>query len=101
MTVLLVLGPHVFEILPLNYQSLDRTTSATWASIPRFGGRAAKQFTGLGADDLTTISGLMFPEEFGGRGQYEAIRATQGLGIPVMMLGFGAARAESVHTVSL
>ncbi len=89
MSVLMALGPHIFEILPLNYQELERTTSVTWASVPRFGGYAARQFTGLGADDSTVISGLMFPEEFGGRGRYEAIRGTQGLGVPVMMIGFG------------
>lgn len=90
MSVLLVLGPHVFEILPLNYQQLERTTTANWASIPRFGGRAARQFTGYGGGDGLTISGLMFPEEFGGRARFEAIRATQGLGIPFMMAGLGA-----------
>jgi len=90
MSALLALGPHIFEILPLNYQELDRTSTAAWASIPRFGGRAARQFTGLGEGDGMTISGVIFPEEFGGRAQYEAIRFTQGLGVPLMMVGLGA-----------
>ena len=87
---LLRLGNHSFEIIGLNYQSLSRTTTAHWVPIARFGGKAAKQFTGKGADDKATISGLLFPEEFGGREEYEAIRLTQGQGRPVMMVGFGA-----------
>lgn len=90
MSVLLILGPHIFEILPLNYQELDRTTTANWVSVSRFGGRAARQFTGFGEGDNLTISGVLFPEEFGGRAKYEAIRATQSLGIPIMMVGLGA-----------
>jgi len=90
MNALLRLGPHTFSILPLNYQQLERETVAKWPSVPRFGGMAARQFTGLG-DNSTTISGLIFPEEFGGRSQYEAMRITQSLGMPVMMAGLGAA----------
>ena len=37
-----------------------------------------------------TISGLLFPEAIGGRADYEAIRATQGLGIPVTLVGMGS-----------
>lgn len=89
MTTLLALGPHQFEIIGLNYQSLQRETKAHWASIERFGGYAARQFTGLGPDS-TTISGLLFPDELGGWNEYEAIRATQAQGRAVMMVGFGA-----------
>lgn len=89
MTALLCLGPHIFEIAPLNYQQIERETVAVWASMPRFGAQAARQFTGLG-DDSLTISGLIFPEAIGGRSAYEAIRGTQGAGVPVMMVGKGA-----------
>lgn len=89
MSALLGLGPHVFTIIGLNYQQLERETTATWATIERFGGQAARQFTGLGPDS-TTINGLLFPDELGGRGGYEAIRASQSAGRPLMMIGFGA-----------
>ena len=84
---LLALGPHVFELLPLNYDTIERETAAMWASVPRLGGRPSRQFTGLGEDPLL-ISGAMFPAEFGGRDEYEAIRATLALGLPVPMIGF-------------
>lgn len=95
MSALLQLGPHTFSILPLNYQQLERETVAKWASVPRFGQMAARQFTGLG-DDSTTISGLIFPEEFGGRTEYEALRLTQAAGVPVILAGMGAASLARV-----
>jgi len=87
---LLALGPHIFEIVGLNYQKLERESQAVWPAIKRFGGHAARQFTGLGPDSQT-VNGLLFPDEFGGRGEYEAIRATQSRGSPVMMVGFSGA----------
>lgn len=95
MTALLALGPHIFEILPLNYQRLEKETVAEWASVPRFGTTSARQFTGLG-DDSMRIDGLLFPHEFGGRAEFEAIRATQAAGVPVMMAGMGAATAVRI-----
>lgn len=85
---LMALGPNIFSVLPLNYQRLERETEARWTSVPRLGVRPARQFVGFG-DDPLVISGVLFPEEFGGRLQFEAIRATQALGLPVMMIGFG------------
>ncbi|WP_336798862.1 phage tail protein [Kaistia sp. MMO-174] len=95
MNALMALGPHVFEVLPLNYQELERTTEAVWASIPRLGTRPARQFVGYG-DDVLVISGVLFPEALGGRGAFEAIRATQAAAEPVMLVGFGT---ESVGRV--
>ncbi|HOV04217.1 MAG TPA: phage tail protein [Hyphomicrobiales bacterium] len=91
---LLALGPHIFEIAPLNFQQIERETEALWPAIPRFGGRPGAQSVGFGEGRMT-ISGLLFPDEFGGRAEFEAIRETQGKRRPVMMLGWattGAAR---------
>lgn len=84
---LLALGPHMFEIAPLNFQQIERSTEALWPTISRFGGRPGRQFTGYG-DDRLTISGLLFPDEMGGRAEYEAIRVTQAAAQPVLMLGW-------------
>ncbi len=86
-TPLLALGPHIFEIAPLNFQQIERSTEALWPSISRFGGRPGRQFTGYG-DDRLTITGLLFPDEMGGRAEYEAIRVTQAAANPVLMLGW-------------
>ncbi|MEN5279275.1 phage tail protein [Brucella sp. TWI432] len=86
-TPLLALGPHIFEIAPLNFQQLERSTEALWPSISRFGGRPGRQFTGYG-DDSMTISGLLFPDEVGGKAEFEAIRVTQAAAQPVTMMGW-------------
>ena len=84
---LLALGPNMFEIAPLNFQSIERTTEAVWAAIPRFGAAPGRQFTGYGEDPIR-ISGLLFPDELGGRGEFEAIRLTQQAARPVTMMGW-------------
>ncbi|WP_273792368.1 phage tail protein [Brucella anthropi] len=84
---LLALGPHIFEIAPLNFQQLERQTEVRWPTIKRFGGRPARQFTGYG-DDKIEISGLLYPDEFGGRSAFEAIRVTQAAALPMLMLGW-------------
>ena len=84
---LLALGPHIFEIAPLNFQQIERVTEPKLPAIARFGGRPGRQFTGLGEDPIT-ISGLLFPEELGGRAELEAVRATQAAAQPVLMIGW-------------
>jgi len=87
MTPLLALGPHIFEIAPLNFQRIERETEVKWPAIARFGGRPGRQMTGFGEDPIR-ISGLLFPEEFGGREEFEALRATQLAARPVIMAGW-------------
>lgn len=87
---LLALGSHIFEVAPLNFQSIERATQVKWPAIPRFGNRPGRQFTGYG-DDPMTISGKLYPEELGGRDEFEAIRATQRAAQPVMLIGWAAA----------
>jgi hypothetical protein len=84
---LLALGPHIFEIAPLNYQKLVTEVEVKWPAIARFGGRPGRQFTGYGEDPIV-ISGLLFPEELGGREELEAVRITARAALPVMMLGW-------------
>lgn len=87
MKPLLSLGPHIFEIAPLNFQRIERETEAKWPAIARFGGRPGRQFTGFGEDPIT-ITGLLYPDELGGRDEFEAIRATQAAARPVVMTGW-------------
>lgn len=87
MTPLLSLGPHIFQITELNFQSVKRSTEAKWPAIARFGTYPGRQFTGFGEDTID-IEGLLFPEEFNDREQYEALRATQAGRRPVSLLGW-------------
>lgn len=89
MTPLLSLGPHVFQVTALNYQSMTRVTEAKWPAIARFGTYPGRQFTGFGEDSVT-IEGLLFPHEFDDREHYEALRLTQAAKRPVTMMGWAA-----------
>ena len=84
---LLALGPHIFQIDRLNYQQIERSVEAIWASIPRFGGAPGRQFVGYG-DDSIILSGLLWPEEFGDRSDFEAVRTTLKAANPVLMIGW-------------
>lgn len=90
MTPILAIGSHIFEIFPLSLQKIDERTRASWPVINRFGRGGARQFVGLGEDEFE-VSGLYFDEEFGGHADYMALKATQKLGKPVDLLGWGEA----------
>ncbi len=92
MTPLLALGPNVFETLPMTLQKIEEESRALWPGVHRFGVGPARQFTGLGESQMT-IEGLIFNQEFGGYGDYLALKETQRLGQPVDMIGWGAAAA--------
>lgn len=93
---MLALGDHVFEVIGLNYLELVRQTEARWPAQPRFGGQTARQFTGLGENPIR-LRGTLFPEELGGRNEYEALRATQIKGEPVMMVGMENDNEGRIH----
>lgn len=86
---LLAIGPHIFDIFPLNLQKIEEETTASWPTVNRFGAGPARQFTGPG-DATLKIEGLCFNEEFGGYEDYLALKATQKAGIPVDVIGWGS-----------
>lgn len=97
---LLALGPHVFEIAPLNFQKIERETTVNWPAIARFGQRPGRQMTGFGEDPIS-ISGLLFPEELGGRAEFEALRATQAAARPVTMMGWATDAGQTARVYGL
>lgn len=93
--MILSLGPHVFDILPVNLQSIERALVMNWPAISRFGGAPARQYVGEGEHTIR-LTGLVFPEAFGGYEEYEALRATVLAAQPVIMLGLGAGLVGTV-----
>lgn len=89
MPPLLAIGPHVFEIFPLNLQKIEEELKINWPAIARFGVAPARQFTGLGESSMK-IEGLCFNEEFGGIENYRALQVTARAGRPVDIIGWGA-----------
>lgn len=66
---LMTLGMFVFSIDSALYDSLTRSREWRHATAERFGARAASQFVGPGADNVT-ISGMIVPEI---AGRYSAL----------------------------
>jgi hypothetical protein len=95
MSALLAVGPYVFSILPLTLQRIEEETSSSWPAINRFGVGPARQYTGPG-DSTLKIEGLFFNEEFGGQGDYLALKAIQSAAQPVMVIGWGAGAAFAI-----
>ena len=91
---ILAIGPHIFAALPLSIQTIKETTKVNWPAVNRFGVGPARQFTGRGEDELE-IEGLYFHHEFGGHGEYLALKSTQGLGKPVEVIGWSVAGAAA------
>lgn len=97
---LLALGRHIFEIAPLNFQEIERTTTIKWPAIGRFGSRPGRQFTGYGEDPIT-ISGLLYPEELGGRDELETLRETGRAARPVPMIGWAGSDAMAAKVFGM
>lgn len=100
MSVLLAIGPHIFESLPLSLQKIAEKTKADWPANKRFGKGPARQFTGRGEDEFE-IEGLYWDADWGGHGDYLALKATQLAGQPVELIGWaaGGAAAQVFGTV--
>ncbi len=86
MSALLALGPHIFEIAPLNYQKLQKKSAFRHAEMARLAREPARQFVGPGSATVS-ISGLMFPDSLGGYEEYRAVERTARTGRPLMMVG--------------
>lgn len=95
------LGGNVFEVIGLNFQSIDTESESVWAEFARFGLEDGAQFTGH-RRTLQTIRGLLFPAAFGGLSDYDGIRAAQraGRAVPLIRMGRGFA-ARVLGTVTI
>jgi phage protein U len=83
--IMMKLGPYSFGLQTAAYQEFQRSTAYTWAAQARFGKFNTLQATGPGDDGLT-LSGVVFPEHFGGTGQLDAMRALAELQQPQALI---------------
>jgi len=90
--MLMALGPITFEIAPLNPQSTDRTTQASWVEKSVVGRRPPLEFTGDGPETIR-IDAKLFPEKFGGLSSLATLDTMRASGVPhVLMRGDGVPR---------
>lgn len=85
------LGDYMFSLDTAAFQQLQRETAYRWAVLNRIGRAPARQFTGLG-DDQITLNGVIYPHFRGGLGQLGLLRASAARGEPLALV-YGFERA--------
>jgi phage protein U len=88
MAALMIIGQHLFQAVGLNGQEIETTTEANWVDVPRFGMVDGAQMHGFSRPEMS-IRGVLFPDQLGGLPDYEALKASQGLGRPLPLLRMG------------
>lgn len=83
--VVAALGPFAFEAHGFGLTDISRSTDTGWASIQVAGGMNRLQWTGGDSDSLT-ITGVLFPQAFGGLASLTGLRATAEAGQPLMFV---------------
>lgn len=83
--IMMQLGPFQFGLQTAAYQEFQRSTAYTWAAQARFGQDDTLQSTGPGEDTIT-LTGIVYPEHWGGTGQLDAMRALGGQAIAHTMV---------------
>ncbi len=86
--VTMALGPFMFHAHGFGYTDLGRELRVPWAQLETAGRFHALQWTGP-TEDVVTVNGVLFPQEFGGQGTLEGIRLAGRLGIPLPLFTLG------------
>lgn len=86
----MALGPFMFRAHGFGYSGLGRTLDTGWAAVETAGGLDALQWTGPRSETLT-ITGVLFPQEFGGIGTLEGLRLAASSGVAMNLVSLGGA----------
>ena len=86
--VSMALGPFLFRAHGFGYTKLERKLDTSWAEIETVGRMNALQWTGP-RQDVVSINGVLFPQEFGGTASLEGLRLAAQSGIPLMLVSLG------------
>lgn len=83
--VTMALGPFKFRAHGFGYVGLGRKLDTTWAEIETAGRLNALQWTGPRSETVS-ITGVLFPQEFGGDGTLDGLRLAAQSGVPLMLV---------------
>jgi phage protein U len=86
----MALGPFVFQAHGFGFTGLQRKLDTSWAELETVGRMNALQWTGP-RSEAVTVSGVLFPLEFGGQRSLEGIRLAAVNGVPLMLVSLGGA----------
>lgn len=71
--MLMCIGASVVEVYPLNFENVDRKSTASFAEKSVVGRRPLLEAVGEG-EETFELSGKLFPHRFGGLGALELLR---------------------------
>lgn len=83
--MLMMLGPALFEIAPMNLTKVKEGQKFPFASHDVLGGQPLLENMGIDSA-VVELKGCLKPEHFGGLGELEALRAAQRTGIPLPLV---------------
>ncbi|TRD16978.1 phage tail protein [Palleronia caenipelagi] len=86
--VTMALGPFLFRAHGFGYAGVGRKLDTAWAEIEAAGRLNALQWTGPRSETVS-ITGVLFPQEFGGEGTLEGVRLAATSGVPLMLVSLG------------
>lgn len=95
--VVAALGAFAFQAHGFGLTDITRDTKTGWAAIAVAGGMDRLQWTGGNSDDVS-ISGVLFPQAFGGLDSLAGIRAAAEQGQPLMLVNL-AGQIFGLHVV--
>lgn len=82
---MMALGAFRFALSASGYQNFAREAQYRWEPQDRVGRAPAMQFLGAGSDQIT-VDGVIYPQFAGGLYQVNLMRATAGLGRPLLLV---------------
>lgn len=82
------LGPFLFRAHGLNYAGLTRTVDTPWAELDTAGRLNELQWTGPKSDTIA-LTGVLFPQAFGGDLALAGLRTAAKAGQPLMLINLG------------
>jgi phage protein U len=95
--ITMALGPFLFRSHGFGYAGVGRKLDASWAEVETAGRLNALQWIGPRSETVT-ITGVLFPQEFGGARTLEGICLAAMSGIPLMLVSLGG-RIFGSHAV--
>lgn len=95
--VTMALGPFLFRAHGFGYTGVGRKLDASWAEIETAGRLNELQWTGARSETVS-ITGVIFPQEFGGDGTLEGVRLAARVGIPLMLVSLGG-KVFGLHAI--
>ena len=95
--VTMALGPFAFRAHGFGYTGVQRKLDVSWAEVETVGRLSELQWTGP-RSEVVTISGVLFPQEFGGSTTLEGVKLAAKNGIPLMLVSLGG-RVFGSHAI--